>query len=61
MSVWLKLTIVDFVWFLGSFVASCDIVFNWYAMLSGVFIEQWFFYERWPSFLFGGLVAVISL
>ena len=26
-------------------------------MLRGVFIEQRFFYERWPSVLFGGLVA----
>ena len=27
-------------------------------MLRGVIIEQRFFYERWLSFLFGGLVAV---
>ena len=47
----------DFLWPLGSFVVSHDIVFDWYAMLRGVFIEQRFFYERWPSVLFGGLVA----
>ena len=47
----------DFLWLLGSFVISHDIVFDWYAMLRGVFIEQRFFYERWPSVLFGGLVA----
>ena len=48
----------DFVWLLGSFVVSRDIVFDWYAMLGGAFIEQRFFYERWLSFLFGGLVAI---
>ena len=37
----------DFVWLLGSFVASCDIVFDLYAMLGGVFIKK-----RWVSFLF---------
>ena len=41
----------DFVWLLGSFVASCDIVFDLYAMLGGVFIKPPFFYERWVSFL----------
>ena len=40
MSVWLKLPMADFFWLLGSFVASCDIVFDWYAMLRGIFIEQ---------------------
>ena len=49
----------DFVWLLGSFVASCDIVFDLYAMLGGVFIKPPFFYERWVSFFFfGGLFAV---
>ena len=42
----------DFVWLLGSFVASCDIVFDLYAMLGGDFIKPPFFYERWVSFLF---------
>ena len=36
MNVLLKLTMEDFVWLLGSFVASCDIVFDLYAMLGGV-------------------------
>ena len=45
-------------WLLVSFVASCDVVFDLYAMLGGVFIKQRFFYERWQSFLLGGLVAV---
>ena len=58
MNVWLILTMDYFLWLLGSFVASHDIVSDWYAMLRGVIIEQWFFYERWLSFLFGGLVAV---
>ena len=48
----------DFVWLLVSFVASFDVVFDLYAMLGGVFIKQRFFYERWQSFLLGGLVAV---
>ena len=47
-------------WSFGSFVASCDIVFDWYAMLRGVFIEQRFFYERWLSFTFGGLVLLLD-
>ena len=58
MNVWLKLTMDDFVWLLGSFVVSRDIVFDWYAMFGGAFIKQQFFYERWLSFLFGGLVAI---
>ena len=45
-------------WLLVSFVASFDVVFDLYAMLGGVFIKQRFFYERWQSFLLGGLVAV---
>ena len=57
MNVWLKLTMEDFVWLLGSFVASCDIVFNLYAMLGSVFIKQPFFYERWLSFLLGWFVC----
>ena len=40
------------------FVALCEIVFDWYAMLRGVFIEHWFFCERWLTFLLGDLVAV---
>ena len=40
------------------FVASCEIVFDWYAMLRGVFIEQRFFYERWLTFLLDDLIAV---
>ena len=51
MNVWLKLTMDDFVWLLGSFVAHCDIVFDWYPMLRGVSIIQRFFCERWLSFL----------
>ena len=47
-------------WSFRSFVASCDIVFDWYAMLRGVFIEQRFFYERWLSFTFGGLVLLLD-
>ena len=53
----IKINYGRFLWLLGSFVVSHDIVFDWYAMLRGVFIEQRFFYERWPSVLFGGLVA----
>ena len=45
-------------WLLVSFVASFDVVFDLYAMLGGVFIKQRFFYERWQSFLLGGLVVV---
>ena len=45
-------------WLLVRFVASCDVVFDLYAMLGGVFIKQRFFYERWQSFLLGGLVVV---
>ena len=29
-------------------------------MLRGVFIEQRFFYERWLSFTFGGLVLLLD-
>ena len=47
-------------WSFRSFFASCDIVFDWYAMLRGVFIEQRFFYERWLSFTFGGLVLLLD-
>ena len=47
-------------WGFGSFFASCDIVFDWYAMLRGVFIEQRFFCERWLSFTFGGLVLLLD-
>ena len=47
-------------WSFRSFVASCDIVFDWYAMLRGVFIEQRFFCERWLSFTFGGLVLLLD-
>ena len=32
-------------------IASCDIVFDWYAMLRGIFIEQQFFYKRWLVWL----------
>ena len=49
MKVWFKLTMDDFLWLLGSLVASCDIVFDWCAMLSGLLIKR-FFHERWPSF-----------
>ena len=58
MNVWLILTMDYFLWLLGSFFTSREIVSDWYAVLRGVIIEQWFFYERWLSFLFGGLVAV---
>ena len=55
----IKITNGRFVWLLGSFVASYDIVFDWYAMLRGVFIEKRFFFERWLTFsLINGLVAV---
>ena len=47
-------------WSFRSFFASCDIVFDWYAMLRGVFIEQRFFCERWLSFTFGGLVLLLD-
>ena len=59
MNALLKLTVDYFVWLLGSFVALCDIVFDWCTIVRGVFIEQRFFYKRWLSFLFGGLVAVL--
>ena len=58
MNVWLILTMDYFLWLLGSFFTSREIVSDWYAVLRGVIVEQWFFYERWLSFLFGGLVAV---
>ena len=35
----ITLTLDDFVWLLGSFVTSCDIMFDWYAMLRSAFIE----------------------
>ena len=60
MNVWLNKTMDDFVWLLGSFVTTSDIVFDWYAMLRGVFIKFNDFSTKdgWVKFLFGGLVAV---
>ena len=49
------------VWVLFLSYFFCRLVWDrvcWYAMLRGVFIEQWFFYERWLTFLLGDLAAV---
>ena len=40
-------------WLLVSFVASCDVVFDLYAMLGGVFIKQRFFLRKMAEFSFG--------